>query len=184
MGVEVVVVKVGEEDFRDALPDVIRCIETPLYNLHPVAKLLLARALRADGIELALTGDGADHVFGHDFSADYLPLVQDLCHAGGVELRSPFLDERVVAHGLAAPPDSEKRALRRLAATLPVPDELVVGPKLTRLAPPIDLAGVVMPQAITELARRLGRAAPATGDDREHVRWTTLALLVDTLGAS
>jgi asparagine synthase (glutamine-hydrolysing) len=183
LGAEVVVVEATAADLAGALPETIRHVEVPLYNPHPVAKLLLARALARDGIEVVLSGDAADHVMGRDSSADYLPLVHALFHAAGVELRSPFLDPRVVAHLLAVPPDPDKQALRDLAATLPVAAELVAGRKVSRLAPPLDLSGLVSGGALATLARLLGRELPPLGDDRQRVLWTTTALLLDAFGA-
>ena len=171
LGLDVKVIEVGEEDFVAALPEAIRLIETPLYNLHPVAKLLMARALAADGIEVALSGDGADHVLSRDQSADYLPLVNALFN--GVELRSPFLDERFVA---ASPLDPDKHCLRQIAAPLGIREELVRGPKRGGWAPPMDLSRYEDPR----LQRLLGRAPPA--DERGRVTWITLGLLIDAFG--
>jgi asparagine synthase (glutamine-hydrolysing) len=178
-GVEPVVVRVGAADFVAALPDAVRQIEEPLYNAHPVAKLLLARAMRRDGIELALSGDGADQVLRRDYSADYLPLCKALFDAAEVELRSPYLDADVVAHLLSLPPDPDKHCLRTLAAALPVPAELVTRSKQSRLAPPLPLDSLRMQSRIVALAAWLGREAGTFADDRQRMLWTTLALLCE-----
>jgi asparagine synthase (glutamine-hydrolysing) len=183
VGATLEVAHVTAEDLRDALPDAIAAMEVPLYNLHPVGKLLLARAAAQAGFATLLTGDGADHMLTRDTSADYLPLVGAAFDAAGVDLRSPFLDDAVMAHFLSHPIDPQKLELRSLGATLPIPQRLVHEQKVSRLAPPIDLSPVVPRQSLANLAALLGRALPDLHDDRDHVRWSTLALLVDTFEA-
>jgi asparagine synthetase B (glutamine-hydrolysing) len=180
---ELVVVPADEDTFLGALPDALEAMEAPLYNLHPVAKLLLARALRRDGVDLVLSGDGADHVLRRDRSADYLPLTRDLFDAAGVLLRSPFLDARVVEHLLALPPDREKRCLRAVAARYAIPAPLVRGPKVGRLAPAMDVRPVVPEGAREALEDALGRALGEPRDAAEATRQGTLATLVHRAGA-
>jgi asparagine synthetase B (glutamine-hydrolysing) len=161
VGAEVVLVEVGEDDFRDALPAAVAAMEAPIYNAHPVAKLLLARAMRRDGVTLALSGDGADHVVKRDRTADYLPLARDLFRAAGVTLRSPFLDGAVVGHLVSLPPDPEKPALRAVGAALGVARELVAGPKQGRLAPPIRRDGTRRARLARPARRARGPPPPA-----------------------
>ncbi len=183
-GGSVSVVPVTAEDIRDALPAAIRAFETPLYNLHPVGKHLLARHAQNAGIATVISGDGIDQVFTRDVSADYLPLTRAAFDTHAVALRTPFLDRDVVAHVLSLPPDPDKRALREVAATLNVPDALVHGPKVSRLAPPIDLEPIVPRTKLAALASLIDHELPtAFADDREQVRWSTLALLVDAFEA-
>lgn len=173
LGMDVKVIEADEEDFVASLPETIRLIETPLYNLHPVAKLLMARALAADGIEVALSGDGADQVLSRDTSADYLPLVKALFDGARVELRSPFLEDEFVA---ASPLDPAKQCLRQLAESLGIREELVHAPKRASWAPPMDLSRYADPR----LQRLLGRAPPV--DERGRVTWITEGLLIDAFG--
>jgi len=183
VGAEVVLVEVGEDDFRDALPDAVTAMEAPIYNAHPVAKLLLARAMRRDGVTLALSGDGADHVVKRDRSADYLPLTHDLFRAAGVTLLSPFLDEAVVGHLVSLPVDPDKPALRAVGAALGVVRALVTGPKQGRLAPPLRREGLVSADALTRLGERVQRPLPTGDDDRAWMRWITAALLWEAFEA-
>jgi asparagine synthetase B (glutamine-hydrolysing) len=180
IGAPMIVAHVDAADFRAALPDAIAAMEAPLYNLHPVSKLLFARAARRCGFTTVFTGDGADQLLSRDRSADYLPLVSAAFASAGVELRAPFLDPRVVAHFLGAPPDPEKQALRQLAAALPIREALVRGRKVSRLTPPIDLHDVVEECALRRLASATGLQPPTQRDDRDpacQTRWITLALL-------
>jgi len=183
VGVDAVVVEVGEDDFRAALPAAVAAMEAPIYNAHPVAKLLLARAMARDGVTLALSGDGADHVMKRDRTADYLPLAHDLFRAAGVTLCSPFLDEAVVGHLVSLPPDPEKPAIRAAGAALGVVRALVTGPKQGRLAPPLRREGMVSDASLARLAARCERARPAADDERGWMRWITAAMLLDAFEA-
>ncbi len=175
---ELLVKEVTEDDYRDALPAAITAFETPLYNLHPVSKYLLAGEAKWDRIQTVISGDGIDQVFTRDVSADYLPLASAAFEAQGVALRTPFLDDHVVAHVLSLPPDPDKRALREVAATLRLLPDLVNRPKVSRLAPPIEL-DLSKTSALGELLGRM----PSLNDDRDIVRWTTLAMVLDSFQA-
>jgi len=172
LGIEVRRIPATEEDFVAALPAAISACECPLYNLHPVSRHLLARAVQADGFEMLITGDGADEVFRGTSGADYLPIVGALTRAAGLVAVAPFLDP-VVASSVAADPG--KRALRALADELGVPGAIAWSPKSPRFAPAMDLSRHRDPVRLAALGRCLGRA-PAQATDRERVAWTTLAL--------
>ena len=105
--------------FDAALPRFLQITRTPIYNLHPVSKLLLAEGLAARGIARIVTGDAADQVFRCEAECDLLPLTQACFRHCGVELIAPFLAPEVQA--LCAVPDPEKRPLRELAASLGIP---------------------------------------------------------------
>ncbi|MDF3983596.1 asparagine synthase-related protein [Luteibacter sp. PPL201] len=181
LGMDVIVVNACEADFVDALPQVMRHVDEPLYNLHPVAKWLLAAAMRRDGVVRAISGDGVDQVMRRDTSADYLPLCRTLFQAQGVALHPPFLAPDVVGHLLARPPDPEKTCIRELGQRHGVARELVTGPKRSRLAPPMDLRALLPPGRADALAHALGWPPPDLTDDRARVQWTTLMQLLDRL---
>ncbi|SAI73823.1 asparagine synthase [Bordetella ansorpii] len=183
LGARVKVVRVTEQDFVRALPRATRCVEEPMFNLHPVAKLLLAEAMAADGIQAALSGDGADQVMRRDVSANYLPLCGALFGAASVRLHAPFIDTAVVQHLISLPPDPGKQCLRDLGSTLGLPDRLVRGPKRGRLAPAMDLSSVMDRGRILALAGMLDLDAPTLRTDIERMQWTTLALTLDHLQA-
>lgn len=179
-----VVVHVGADEFLEALPHAMRHIEEPLFNLHPIAKLLLARAMRGDGIELAISGDGADQVLSRDRSADYLPLCRILFEAAGVTLHPPFLDDAVVAHLLSLPPDPDKECLRTLGARHKLAAHLVRGRKRSTLAPPMDLDDLLDAERIAALATAWGMPVPTLEADAERVQWTTLLMVLEYLGVA
>ena len=182
LGVDPAVIEISADDVRAALPAAIRAFETPLYNLHPVTRYVLAAAASRERLAVLLTGDGADHVFNHENADNYLPLVSAACEAFGIHLRSPFLRPAYVW----GPPDRDKHLLRDLAARLPIRMDVVRGGKQGGLAPPIDLSPVVSQTTLDELGRLIGRDAPrlhADMDDRLRVRWSTLALFVDAFEA-
>ncbi|MFP6560904.1 asparagine synthase-related protein [Paraburkholderia sp. B3] len=184
MQARVKVVRACEADFVAALPRTTHAVEEPMFNLHPVAKLLLAEAMAGDGIELAISGDGADQVLRRDQSANYLPLCHALFDAASVRLHPPFVDAAVVAHLTQIAPDPDKQCLRDLGARLNLPDRLVHGPKRGRLAPAMDLGPLLDPDRIRALAGALNLPAPALQADTERVLWTTLTLILDYLGAT
>jgi hypothetical protein len=105
--------------FDAALPRFLTVTRTPIYNLHPVSKLLLAEALAARGIAHIVTGDAADQVFRCESDCDLLPLTQACFRHCQVELITPFLAPEVRA--LCTVPDPDKRPLRELAAALGIP---------------------------------------------------------------
>ena len=57
-------VAVGREELVGALDAAIAHAETPLLRAGPLPMLLLARFVRAQGIRVVLTGEGADELFG------------------------------------------------------------------------------------------------------------------------
>lgn len=184
MQARVKIVHFDEADFVNALPRTTYAVEEPMFNLHPVAKHLLAEAMAADGIELAITGDGADQVLRRDQSANYLPLCHAIFDAQGVALHAPFVDAAVVAHLLAVDPDPNKQCLRDLGARLALPDRLVHGPKRGRLAPAMNLDALLDRERTRTLAASLSLPAPGLETDTERVLWTTLSLILDHLGAA
>jgi len=61
------VLEIGTSEIAGALPEVIRHTETPLVRTAPVPMFLLAREVRAQGITVVATGEGADELFwGYD----------------------------------------------------------------------------------------------------------------------
>lgn len=116
-------------DLEGALGRFLRVTRTPIYNLHPVSKLLLAEALRDAGVAEVMGGDAADQVFRGETSCDLLPLTQACFAYAGVRLHLPFQAVTV------ATPDPEKRALRALAAELGLP----AIPKRPTLVPGPDI---------------------------------------------
>jgi asparagine synthetase B (glutamine-hydrolysing) len=172
-----IVVRASAEDFVRALPACIRSTEAPLWNLHPVARRILAERTRADGLGRALTGDGADEAFAFAFADDYLPLVNAIARDAGVSVASPFVDDRVVAFARAHAPDPKKLALRALAKTR-LPAAPCERETRARLAPPLDVSRFYDGKRAAHLAGELSLPPP-----RNDVKWATLLLLASELGA-
>lgn len=180
-GLDLLRVEVGERDFLAALPDAVAIAETPFFNLHPVGKLLFARALARRGARTVVTGDGADQAFAGAPPALWLPLATALVEGGGVVHSAPFLDLPVLAVARSAAGDPEKRCLRRLARELGVPESVAAAPKAPRYAPALDVARWLGPAAASRFRSAAGRA-PDFGDDRDRVRAATLDLLWRSCG--
>lgn len=168
------------DDFVTCLPRAVRAAEVPLWNPHPVSKLLLARALRREGFSAVLTGDAADQAFCGAPGRDYLPLVGRLFRSQGIEPCSPFFDPRVLAHAARRPPDPHKWVLRELAARW-LPTAAIRDPKAPRLVPDLGVERLVGVPAIHARCQQLGLPAPRLHDARARCGHTTLCLLWDAL---
>ncbi len=60
VGSKSVVVDCGDTEVRDTYPALIRAAEVPVVDTASAALLLLAKAVRANGFKVVLTGEGAD----------------------------------------------------------------------------------------------------------------------------
>lgn len=172
------VIETSGREMIEAFPSVIAASEVPLFNLHPVSRWLLATALHREGYEVLLTGDGADPIFAGSDPRNYLPIIGSLTRAAGMELRSPFFDERIIA---AAPVPAPGKPALREAARHWLPDELIHRPKTATYAPALDVSDFWKEQPIRELARKLHASPPSTGADAGAVLWTSLGLLAEFL---
>jgi hypothetical protein len=126
-------IRATADGFLDSVPEFVAVTETPIYNLHPVSKLLLAKALRREGVATLVMGDGADQVMRQDRDCDLLPLTLACFQAAGIRVIAPFLAESVI--GFCLQPDPQKRPVRDLARQLGVPDV----PKHPTLFPQVPL---------------------------------------------
>ncbi len=67
IGTEHHVLEIGTSEIAGAFPDVVEHAEAPLIRTAPVPLFLLARDVRANGITVVATGEGADELFwGYD----------------------------------------------------------------------------------------------------------------------
>lgn len=64
LGVDLTRVTVSGRDVAEAFPEVVRMAEKPMLRTAPGPLLRLSAAVRAAGIKVVLTGEGADEVFG------------------------------------------------------------------------------------------------------------------------
>jgi len=66
-------IRVSNRDIAETFPDVIRHAETALFRTAPAPMFCLARAVRAAGIKVVMTGEGADEAFlGYDLFKETL----------------------------------------------------------------------------------------------------------------
>jgi asparagine synthase (glutamine-hydrolysing) len=119
------------EEGLDAISDVIYSIETynPTTIRASTPMFLMARKIKAQGIKMVLTGEGADELFGgylyfhkapnkKEFQNECSRKLQDLykydlCRANksmmawGIEARVPFLDKDVVEYNMSYDPEAK-----------------------------------------------------------------------------
>jgi len=174
-GVDLTVFDATEADFIEILPDVISAAEVPLYNLHPVSKMILCRRVHQQGFDCVLTGDAADQAFAGSAAGNYLPIVGAIMRHEKMGYFSPFFDEHVVAYGQSVA-DSNKTALRELAKTL-VPNFLLNQPKTPRLAPVMDISRYWDAECIEWICETTNLECKMD-DAGQRTLWTTLGLLV------
>lgn len=172
------VIETSDREMIEAFPAVIAAAEVPLFNLHPVSRWLLARALHRQGYEVLLTGDGADPIFAGSDPRNYLPIIGSLTRAAGMELRSPFFDERIIA---AAPAPAPGKPALREAARHWLPEEMIHRPKTATYAPALDVSAFWKDQSIRDLAIKLKTSPPPPGAEGEALLWTSLGLLAELL---
>ena len=141
LAVPVECVSASTADFRRALPDFVNANQFPIYNAHPVSKLLLANAVARRGVNWLVTGDGADQVMGHHWGCDLLPLTLTCFQHSGVRLVAPFLSDEVV--GLCQRRYPNKEPVRELARQLGLP-EIAKRPALFPERELPDCLGVTM----------------------------------------
>lgn len=178
LGLELHELRAGVEDLARALPRAVRLAETPLYNLHPVSRVLVARAARERGFDALVTGDGADQASrGATEPADYVPVVSALTRGSGLTLASPFLDDALVDH-LVDARDPGKIALRALAVAWGLPRALAERAKVACSAPPLPRSFFPPSTALVRLSRASGRSLAWSDDDRLNVGITSLDAFV------
>ena len=141
----------------------------PLYNLHPVSKLLLARRLKERGIERVISGDGADQVFAGVSGWDYLPIVAALFDGAGVALCCPFLHTSVAGWAVDRA-NPAKSALRDVARQL-LPASIADAPKVGQLAPEMNLSDVATAQSVQQANMILGLRQTGSEPDVRRSRW-------------
>ena len=147
-------VRVTVDEVVAAWPAAVEVAGWPLYNLHPVARGLLVRAVAAEGVADLVTGDGVDARLAGVVDHLYLPAVAPLLTATPCRVGWPL------AAALLSP-DPGKARLRAWAAALGVPATIAYGPKAPRWFPEVD--GWRDPARLERLAARLGRPLAADG---------------------
>lgn len=178
LGLSLEEVRITPADLALELPRAVRQAETPLYNLHPVSRCIIAAAAAARGHDALVTGDGADQAAaGAREPADYVPIVAALTSGAGLSLAAPFVDAAVVA-SLAASPDKAKTRLRRLARAWGLPAELAERAKVPRFAPSLPRDAYPKAQVTERLSRALQRPLAWSDDDRLNVGIASLVHFV------
>lgn len=137
------------------LQEALYVMEAPLDLGSLIPQMTLAKAIKAKGYNVCLTGDGADELFGgyrrakeYDSQASdvfcelpyyHLPRLDKIMMSQTIELRSPFLSPAVIAYALQLPwgARTEKQGLKSAFAGL-VPESI-----LQRQKQPLKTAEVI-----------------------------------------
>jgi len=127
-------------------PEALRVLKAPLDLGSMLPQVELAKAMKGEGFNVCLTGDGADEVFGgyrrakqYDSQKSdvfcelpyyHMPRLDRVMMRATIELRSPYLAPAVVAFGLRLPYPyrQEKQALKSAFRGI-VPDRIIDRPK-------------------------------------------------------
>lgn len=159
------VIETTAETLARKMPMAVKLAGTPLYNLHPVSRLVVAEEARARGADILLSGDGADQAArGADEAPDYVPIVAAVTRGAGLDFLAPFTDDDVV-DGIVGWRDPTKSRLRDLARAWGLPDAILARPKASSWAPPFPRS--VFPAHL-----------PWSEDDRENVGNASVAAFV------
>jgi asparagine synthase (glutamine-hydrolysing) len=122
-GAEFQPIDIRADHLADNFEDAIAHAERPFANAHAIAKFLLSRAVRDDGIKVVLTGEGSDEIF-----AGYPFFRRDVLLHGGNGLdpgdRERLLAEldatnRVSSGGMMPQGSSELTAVRSILGYVP-----------------------------------------------------------------
>lgn len=183
-GLEPDYVDIGSEEVVAAIDAAIGAAETCLFNLHPIARQLLAREAVRRGHRVLVTGDGADQLFAGAPSEIFLPILGALVADAGIDLRSPFLDPDVACEAGVIATGSGKDELRVLARHLVGGEaSFIERPKVPRWFPAIDLSARVDLAFVERVAGRFGLPGDI-GSDRARVGWVTLQALARRFGVA
>jgi len=116
--------------------------ETPVDLGSVIPQYRLSRAIKEDGMHVAISGDGADELFGgyrraseydsqwsdlfHEVVEYHLPRLDKLMMANTIELRSPFLSRSVIEGALSLPwPERRNKEYLKQLFQYVVPREIL-----------------------------------------------------------
>lgn len=129
------------------IPEILFWNETPVDLGSVLPQYALAKAIKKEGLHVALSGDGADELFGgyrraveydtqesdiyHELVFYHLPRLDKLMMSQTIELRSPFLSRKVLQCALGVPWEkrSTKEFLKETFSDI-IPQEILVRRKV------------------------------------------------------
>ncbi len=181
IGTEHHVLEIEPTDIADAFPEVVWHAETPLIRTAPVPLYLLAREVRANGITVVATGEGADELFwGYDLFKEVV--------ARELNEHDPAAAAALVDQLYATFGDEARRgpAMRRFILETGAGDELL-GSHLTRATATgvikglyhRDVAGRMDPSSSLESLRAELPDAFARWSRLERAAWLEVTTLLE-----
>ena len=138
----VTVKKVRMTDRRINIREILWANEGPVDLGSMIPQYLMAQAIKEDGSNISITGDGADELFGGyrrytEYDAQYSDIFEELVYyhlprldkmgmAHTVEFRSPFLSRRIIENAMSWPYSMrrDKNGLKEVFCGL-VPKEIL-----------------------------------------------------------
>jgi asparagine synthase (glutamine-hydrolysing) len=161
---------------RYPIEDVLRANEGPVDLGSMLPQYALGQAVEE---RVALSGDGADELFGgyrrareydsqgsdvfEELPFYHCPRLDKLMMAGTVELRSPFMGREVLAAALSVPREwrTEKEALKDAFEGV-VPDEILRRPKAPLKSPEVLSSGIGWSRALCDRFEKMIEEGNAT----------------------
>lgn len=131
----------NEAAFVAGLDRLVSIAEVPLYNLHPVSRVLLLDTLKASGVDTLITGDGADEAFAARDGDDLLPIYAALHDRFNIRWGSPFIDPDIITSLAPQLRQPDKPVLRAIAEGR-IPNFQLTAAKKPSYTPPMDLTPV------------------------------------------
>lgn len=163
------------EETETNLDEALKVMEAPLDLGSLIPQMELAKAVRQEGFNVCLTGDGADELFGgyrraleYDSQASdifcelpyyHLPRLDKVMMSQTIELRSPFLAPSVIARALQTPYPQRinKQILKEEFADI-VPRKILDRPKKPLKTEAVKTGGLAYRKTLVEEFRKLFRS--------------------------
>jgi len=176
------VLDIGPAEIAGAFPDVVRHAETPLIRTAPVPLFLLSREVRANGVTVVATGEGADELFwGYELFKEVVARELNNSDPEGAEA---IIDQLYPTLG---PSDARRGPAMRRFILETGADDALLGSHLTRATATGAIKGLYRQEVAERISKtasldRLRLALPpafAGWGSLERAAWLELSTLLE-----